>query len=106
MSQIIALRQQDDIGSSAANALFILLCEKDEDAQTIAEQNGLLQVKDDSQLESWIDTAIQQQPQAAADFSEGKDAAMGRLVGAIMKESKGQADAKVVSAKLRERLRS
>lgn len=106
MSQIIALRQQDDIGSSAANALFILLCEKDEDAQAIAEQNGLLQVKDDSQLDSWIDAAIQQQPQAAADFSEGKDAAMGRLVGAIMKESKGQADAKVVSVKLRERLRS
>ncbi len=106
LSQIISLRQQDDIGSSAADELFVLLCDSDEDAHAVAKKNGLLQVKDDSQLDSWIDVAIDQQAQAAADFSEGKDAAMGRLVGAVMKASKGQADAKAVSTKLHERLRS
>ena len=57
-------------------------------------------------LDEWLAEAIERQPQAATDFSAGKDAALGRLVGEVMKLSKGQADAKAVQAKLREVLRS
>ena len=105
IADILRLRAADEIGSSAADALFGHLCDTDDDARTVAEREGLLQVSDTGQLDAWVEAAVEQQPQAAEDFAAGKDAAVGRLVGAVMKLSNGQADAKSVQAKLRERLR-
>ncbi len=102
---IVQLRDDDAIGSSAADRLYEAMCEMDNDAHEVAEQLGLLQVRDESQLDAWIEQAIKQQPQAAADFANGKDAALGRLTGAVMKASKGQADARAVQDKLRVKLR-
>lgn len=105
LADLIQLRIKDAIGSSAADALFGLLCETDEPAAPVAERNGLLQVRDEGQLDAWVADAIAAQPQAAEDFAGGKDSAVGRLVGHVMKLSKGQADAKAVTEKLRQRLR-
>jgi aspartyl-tRNA(Asn)/glutamyl-tRNA(Gln) amidotransferase subunit B len=106
IADLLALRAENAIGSSAADDLFGLLGETDDDARTVASRAGLLQVSDTDQLDGWIDAAAQQQPQAAADFAAGKDAAAGRLVGTVMKLSRGQADAKAVQDRLREKLRS
>lgn len=107
IAQIIDLRTRDVIGSNAADELFGVLCdaENDADALAVAEQRGLVQIRDEAALDQWVADAIAAQPQAAEDFAAGKDAAIGRLVGHVMKLSKGQADAKTVQAKLRERLR-
>ncbi|MHC5113584.1 MAG: Asp-tRNA(Asn)/Glu-tRNA(Gln) amidotransferase subunit GatB [Planctomycetota bacterium] len=105
VAQLIELRAGDVIGSSAADELFGLLCDTDEDAAAVAEARGLVQERDEGQLDAWIDAALAQQPQAAEDFAAGKDAAAGRIVGAVMKASGGKADAKAVQARLRERLR-
>ena len=56
-------------------------------------------------VRAMIDAAIEAQPQAADDVRGGKDAAIGRLVGAVMKASGGQADAKEVRDRLFARLR-
>ncbi|MCA9289891.1 MAG: Asp-tRNA(Asn)/Glu-tRNA(Gln) amidotransferase subunit GatB [Phycisphaerales bacterium] len=105
VAQLIGLRDADRIGSSAADVLFGHLCESDADALAIAEREGLLQVRDEGQLETWVRAAIDAQPDAARDFAGGKDSAVGRLVGAVMKASGGQADAKAVRAMLTKTLR-
>ncbi|MEE8153541.1 MAG: Asp-tRNA(Asn)/Glu-tRNA(Gln) amidotransferase subunit GatB [Phycisphaerales bacterium] len=105
VAQLIHLRDENKVGSSAADELFALLSETDDDARHVAERAGLMQVSDAGQLDKWIEQAIQAQPQAADDFSSGKDAALGRLVGEVMKLSQGQAEAKSVHAKLRQALR-
>ena len=56
-------------------------------------------------LEGWIEDAIAAQPKAAEDVAAGKDAAIGRLVGHVMKISAGQADAGEISKRLFLRLR-
>ncbi len=103
---IIQLRSTGSIGSSAANDLFELLCDTDDTADAVAESAGLLQVDDPEALSGWVEEAIQAQPEAAGDFAEGKDAAIGRLVGHVMKASGGQADAAAVRQCLEEKLRS
>ncbi len=103
---IIVLRSSDSVGSTAAVELFTLLCDSDETAESMAEKNGLLQVSDTGQLDSWIDEAVGIHTQAAEDFASGKDAAMGRIMGHIMKVSGGQADAKMIRERLIEKLRS
>ena len=105
VAQLLLMRDADSIGSSAADELFALLCETDDDAGAVAAARGLLQVRDEGQLDSWVEQAIIAQPQAARDFAAGKDAAVGRLVGHAMKVSNGQADAQAIQAKLSRKLR-
>lgn len=102
---IISLRKENKIGSSAANTIFELLCDSDQTAEAIAESNSLLQVVDEDALATWVQEAIEAQPQAADDVRNGKDAAIGRLIGEIMKRSGGSADAGAVRTKLLSTLR-
>lgn len=105
VAQVIALRDDGTVGSTAADGLFGLLCGTDDDAADVARAHGLVQVRDDDQLDAWIAAAVDAQPSAAADYAGGKDTAAGRLVGVVMKLSGGQADARAVQEKLREKLR-
>ncbi len=103
---IIALREEDAIGSSAADELFGLLCESDEDARTVAERANLLQVRDEGQLEAWVEETLADpaNEQTLEAIRGGKMSAIGRLIGDVMKRSKGQADAKKVQELLKSRL--
>jgi aspartyl-tRNA(Asn)/glutamyl-tRNA(Gln) amidotransferase subunit B len=93
---IIKLRSCKSIGSSAADTLFGLLCDSDLEAAALADEQGLLQVTDAAEIDAWVKEAIGAQPQAADDVRGGKDAAIGRLVGEVMKRSGGSADASAV----------
>jgi aspartyl-tRNA(Asn)/glutamyl-tRNA(Gln) amidotransferase subunit B len=72
------------------------------DAESIASAKGF-EAMDSSELESMVDDAIAAQPDAWAKFCAGEGKAMGALVGAVMKASKGQADGKAVTALLEQR---
>ncbi|MBI4130438.1 Asp-tRNA(Asn)/Glu-tRNA(Gln) amidotransferase subunit GatB [Candidatus Roizmanbacteria bacterium] len=50
-------------------------------------------VSDQSQLREWVEQAIKENPKAVADYKAGKQAVIGVLIGAVMKLSKGKADA-------------
>jgi aspartyl-tRNA(Asn)/glutamyl-tRNA(Gln) amidotransferase subunit B len=58
---------------------------------------------DTSELETMVDAAIESEPDAWAKFCAGEGKAMGALVGAVMKASKGQADGKAVTTILQSR---
>jgi len=55
---------------------------------------------DTGALESLVDAAIAADPDAWAKFKAGEQKAIGALVGAVMKSSKGKADGKAVTALL------
>ena len=105
LAGIVSMRATNAIGSSAAEELFERLCDSNETAESLAEDAGLLQVSDSGALNAWVAEAIEAQPQAADDFASGKDAAVGRLVGHVMKASGGQADAAAVRQCLVDTLR-
>ena len=69
------------------------------DAEAIATDKGF-EAMGNTELESMVDAAIAAQPDAWEKFCAGEGKAMGALVGAIMKASKGQADGKAVTALL------
>jgi aspartyl-tRNA(Asn)/glutamyl-tRNA(Gln) amidotransferase subunit B len=104
---IVVLRQQNLIGSTAADELFGMLCDSDDDAKTAADKANLLQVSDKGALQEWCQQVIDDpaNAQAAQDVRGGKDAAIGRLVGGVMRLSGGKADAKGAQKMLRELLR-
>ena len=67
------------------------------DAAKIAADNGF-EALDTSAVEKMVDDAIAAQPDAWAKYCAGEEKALGAIVGAVMKASKGKADGKVVTA--------
>ena len=57
----------------------------------------MVQVSDEGQLEEWAKAAMEANPKAVADFKGGNKAAVGALVGAVMKMSKGKANPRLIS---------
>lgn len=97
------LREDGRLSNTNGDELFGLLCEestRERDAEELAQERGLLIIRDEGAIESWVRGAIAEQAKAADDVRAGKDAAIGRLVGAAMKLSGGKGDA----AELRQRI--
>ena len=85
--------------SSVANPSSVLSA-----VEQLAQSRNMLVVKDDAAMGRWIDQAIAENAQAAADVRAGKAAAVGRIVGAAMKLSGGSADAKTLREAILARL--
>jgi aspartyl-tRNA(Asn)/glutamyl-tRNA(Gln) amidotransferase subunit B len=72
--------------------------------EEVVAARGLEVVSDDAALGAAVDTAIEANPDVAAKIREGKVAAAGALIGAVMKQMRGQADAARVRELILDRL--
>ena len=72
------------------------------DPVKIAAAKGF-EAMDTSEVEKMVDDAIAAQPDAWAKYLSGEEKAVGAIVGAVMKTSKGKADGKVVTAIIQSR---
>ncbi|MGL5927922.1 MAG: Asp-tRNA(Asn)/Glu-tRNA(Gln) amidotransferase subunit GatB, partial [Dermatophilaceae bacterium] len=61
----------------------------------VADARGLRLVRDTGALEAAVDTVIAANPDVAQKIRDGKVQAVGALIGQVMRETKGQADAAV-----------
>ena len=60
-------------------------------------KKSLVQLSDPAQLQPIIDGVLADNQQSIEDFNNGKDRAVGYLVGQIMKQTHGKANPKVVN---------
>lgn len=67
------------------------------------KEKGLLKVEGDI-VSTAAEEAIRENPQAVADFKAGKEKALNSLVGAVMKKTKGRADARAARQMLLKKL--
>src|SRR4051812_1011260 len=70
----------------------------------IIEREGFAQISDTGALDAAVDAALAANPAAVADYRAGKGQAIGFLVGQVMKATRGQANAALVTETLRRRL--
>jgi aspartyl-tRNA(Asn)/glutamyl-tRNA(Gln) amidotransferase subunit B len=68
------------------------------------EEWGLAQISDGGELEAIVAAAVEANPEAAEQIRAGNDKAIGAIVGAVMKATKGRADGGEVQRMVRERL--
>ena len=69
----------------------------------LIEERGLAVVSDSGELEAVIGAIIEKNPKAVADFQAGKQAAVGSLIGQVVRDVKG-ADPKLVRQMLIEKM--
>ena len=70
----------------------------------VVAYRGLAIVSDDGALEASVDRALASNPDAAQKVRDGKMQAVGALIGAVMREMKGKADAGRVRALIMDKL--
>ncbi len=90
------------LSSKGAKDVFARMWETGRDPQALVAELGLAQVSDDGPVRDWVREAVAANPKAAADLKGGKEAAIGSLVGAVMKLSKGKANPALVNKLIKE----
>jgi aspartyl-tRNA(Asn)/glutamyl-tRNA(Gln) amidotransferase subunit B len=85
--------------------LAVLVGEGEADVDAIVEREGLAQMGgDDGELAGIVAAAIEADPAAAEQIRSGNGKAIGAIVGAVMRETKGRADGGDVNRLIREQL--
>lgn len=104
VAQIQALIDDGKINDKLAREVFDgVLAGEGSPAEVVAAR-GLEVVSDDGTLGEAVDRAIEANPDVADKIRDGKAAAAGALIGAVMKEMRGQADAARVRELILEKL--
>ncbi|HAE92861.1 MAG TPA: Asp-tRNA(Asn)/Glu-tRNA(Gln) amidotransferase GatCAB subunit B, partial [Tissierella sp.] len=67
------------------------------DPETIVKEQGLIQINDEGALKEIVSKVLDDNEQSIIDYRNGKDRAIGFLVGQIMKVSKGKANPQLVN---------
>lgn len=107
VARVILLREAGQLSSNAADQLVELLCAPGQgqaDPEQVARDGGLLTVRDETALARWCDEVLAANAGIVAQIQAGKTAAVGRLIGEVMKLSGGQADPQAVRQQLLDRL--
>lgn len=94
LAELIGLVESGKISRNQAKTVFEQMYKTGEKAAVLVEKLGLSQVSDEGQLFAWAQEAINESAKAVADFKKGNHAAVGALVGAVMRKSKGKANPK------------
>lgn len=100
LAALLELTESGKITRKQAREVFDEIWTSGEDPAAVVAKRGMVQVSDEGQLETWAKDAIAANPKAVADYQKGNKAAIGALVGAVMKASKGKANPRLISQML------
>jgi aspartyl-tRNA(Asn)/glutamyl-tRNA(Gln) amidotransferase subunit B len=104
LAALVKLVVDGTISGTNAKEVFAEHFATGADVASIVEARGLRQISDAGALGTAIEQVLEANPAAIADYRSGKGAAIGFLVGQVMKATRGQANAAMVQTALRERL--
>ncbi|AGL20505.1 aspartyl/glutamyl-tRNA amidotransferase subunit B [Actinoplanes sp. N902-109] len=96
VAQLQALVDEGKLNDKVARQVLEGVVAGEGDPAQVMAARGLEVVSDTGALQTAVDEAIAANPDIAAKIRDGKVAAAGALVGAVMKTTRGQADAKTV----------
>ncbi|RNC79665.1 MAG: Asp-tRNA(Asn)/Glu-tRNA(Gln) amidotransferase subunit GatB [Balneola sp.] len=104
LSELISLKEEDKINSSAMQTIFNNMLDSEKSAEEWAKELNLIQVSDTGFLEGLVDEIIANNPDEVERFKAGKKQLMGFFVGQAMKASKGKANPKMVTQMVTKKL--
>lgn len=104
LAKLIVLVDNGTINRTVAKEVFEQIFLNDIDPERYVEEKGLKVVSDEGALKSAIEAILAANPQSVEDYRNGKEKAMGFLVGQTMRSMKGKADPGAVNRILKELL--
>ena len=104
LASLIQFLQEGSISGKIAKTVFEEMVQSGKDPATIIEVRGLKQVSDEGALRGLLETLLNNNPKQVEQYRAGKTQIKGFFVGQVMKETKGQANPKIVNQLLEELL--
>jgi aspartyl-tRNA(Asn)/glutamyl-tRNA(Gln) amidotransferase subunit B len=102
LATMIKLIDDGKINRTVAKEVFEQIFKHDVEPEGYIKEHGLAMVSDDGLLRETVQRIIQENPQSIQDYYNGKEKALGFLVGQSMKEMKGKADPGIINKILKE----
>jgi len=98
LAELIKLIDSGEISNNVAKGeVFEEMYKEGTPPSAIVERKGLKQVSDTGLIEGLCNKVIEENPEAVEDIKNGKDRAIGSLIGKVMQLSKGQANPGIVA---------
>ncbi|MEJ6951397.1 Asp-tRNA(Asn)/Glu-tRNA(Gln) amidotransferase subunit GatB [Natronospora cellulosivora (SeqCode)] len=97
LAKMLQLMDKGVISSKIAKTIFEEMFKTGKDPEKIVEEKGLKQISDEGKLEEIVEKILADNPDAVEDIRNGKDRAIGFLVGQVMKETRGKANPGMVN---------
>ena len=104
LGKLVILIDKGIISSSIGKKVLVELFENPRDPEEIIKEKGWLQISDEGAIKEIVVNILEANPQSIADYKAGKDRALGFLVGQAMKETRGQANPKMLNEMFLEEL--
>ena len=104
VAEIQALVEAGTVNDRLARQIFDGVIAGEGSPAEVVAARGLAVVSDDTALSTAVDAAIAANPEVADKIRSGKIQAAGALIGAVMKDLRGQADAARVRELILQRL--
>ncbi len=104
ITALVGMVEAGEVTGSAGKEVLAEMVKEGGDPDEIVGRRGLGSISDAGELESIVEKVISENKDAAEQFKAGKQQAIGSIVGAVMKETKGRADGKLVKEMIKEKL--
>lgn len=104
LADLLQLIEAGTIHQNAAKKVLRKMFEGEGKPEDIVEKEGLSQITDTSALEKIVDEVLDANPQSIEDIRNGKDRALGFLVGQCMKASRGKGNPQGMRALLEQKI--
>lgn len=97
MAELLKMIDNQEISGKIAKEVLEKAFQSAKKPRQVVEEEGLLQISDQSELESLVDRVISENPDTVESYRGGKSKALGHLVGQVMKETRGKANPQLVN---------
>ena len=104
LAKLVDLADAGSVTNTVAKEVFEKVFKEDIDPEAYVKEKGLLTVNDEGALRETVVKVVAENPQSVEDYHNGKEKAIGFLVGQTMKAMKGKANPALVNQILKELL--
>lgn len=104
LAELVDLVNGGTLSGKMAKDVFAEIYSSGESPKTVVAKKGLSQVSDESELIKFVEEVLNENPQVVADVVAGKERAIGSLVGALMKKTKGRANPQLANELIKKQI--
>jgi aspartyl-tRNA(Asn)/glutamyl-tRNA(Gln) amidotransferase subunit B len=105
LNELLRLTEAGTINRATAKRVYAQMAESGREAGAFISEADTAGVSPE-QLTALCEKAVAENPKSVADYNSGKEKALQALVGAVMRETRGRADASLAEAELKRMIRS
>ena len=97
LAALLKLIKEDKISNNVGKKVLREMFETGKKPEDIVKEKGLIQISDEDELKKIVAQVLEENEQSVIDYKNGKDRALGFIIGQVMKATRGKANPQIVN---------